>query len=46
MVCEKCWRDAWDGGYYGGCETQTTDTWNYLRREKTSLAQKNSKAVN
>jgi len=22
-VCEKCWSDAYDDGYYGGCETQT-----------------------
>lgn len=23
MMCEKCWADAYDGGYFGGCESQT-----------------------
>lgn len=23
MTCEKCWNDAYGGGYFGGCETQT-----------------------
>jgi len=23
MICEKCWREAYDGGYFGGCKSQT-----------------------
>ncbi|MCP4967418.1 MAG: hypothetical protein GY926_19570 [bacterium] len=23
MMCEKCWGDAYGGGYFDGCETQT-----------------------
>jgi len=22
-ICKKCWNDAYGGGYYDGCETQT-----------------------
>jgi len=34
MICEKCWRDAYGGGYYGGCESQTERYMQLLEERK------------
>jgi len=36
MICEKCWRDAWDFGYFGGCETQTERYYKLLQELKSN----------
>ena len=35
-MCEKCWGDAWDGGHFGGCETQTDRYAQLLEERKDS----------
>lgn len=36
MICEKCWSDAYDGGYFGGCESQTERYLELLEERKDS----------
>ena len=36
MICLRCWRDAYDGGHYGGCETQAERYGQLLDERKDS----------